>query len=122
MEIRGLMCCGFWEISGISGYTTGRGAMTALLDHMSRSSMYSPACGAVLFTEANGNEQRKTPINYGGSFADYIRKHNLGTVTEAPEFYNPNSRNYVRSFIWAFDMPRFIAFYNTFKQIRIIPE
>lgn len=57
--------------------------------------------GHVIFSDVAGNRRAGTRL------ANYIRKHDLGTVTESPEAYNRNSTHMIKMYVWTPDAENF---------------
>lgn len=83
-----LECCGLLELVDISDHCGD--AESVLLNHAYDVS--GNVCG-VLFTQASRG-------TYGDKLANYIRKHQLGTVTSTRLGANPNTGNHIKLFVW----------------------
>lgn len=107
MEIsNNTLCCGISEISGISAY---RSAEEAIIDTLTNEDKWDadtqeyvraleiPEAAHLIFTQA---QRTKALTGYGFKIANYIEKNNLGTVIRTPPAKNPNSRNYIITFVW----------------------
>lgn len=70
---------------------------------------YSPRCAFYIFTQAGRRAA------YGKRLRDYIHSQKLGTVVTSPTKVNPNSKNPVTVFTWAFDLKRLIKWYENRK-------
>jgi len=102
MEIQGLLCCAFAEISGLSEHSRAKDALLELTfgevdthpdDIMLSSDFASDFASAMLFTEAGTGK-------YATRFAQYIEKYNLGRIVRIPSFVNGNTKRRIRAFIW----------------------
>lgn len=104
MEIVDLNCCGLKELSGISGFRDPSAVIWALFDYYG-SDNDKIHQGGYIFSEAGAGR-------YGRKLAAFITTNNLGTVTAAPAFRNPNSGNFVRTFVWAVNKKTFPSFFR----------
>jgi hypothetical protein len=57
-------------------------------------------CSQILFSDNFTLDGKPRNAVYGQQFADYIREHNLGTITESPKIKNRNTGNKIRTWIW----------------------
>ena len=128
-----LDCCGVKEIAGVSSYT-GR-PEACLLDLMSQfvrdaRDNQSPYCyvslpaGYFLFTEARRPTpaEGSTPAHYGQDLAAYIEQEKLGAVHLAPIIRNPNSGNFIQTYLWAIDHTAFTAWWEAKRPPELAPQ
>jgi hypothetical protein len=96
-----LDCCGLAELTGVQGY---RNTMFNALITEARGT----SKGALIFTGATVS---KSPRTLGAQrFAKDIEAAGLGTVTAMPVFKNPNTENYLHTFLWAIDWTALINY------------
>lgn len=89
-------CCGLRELSELSNFNSSREALLGLIGTIQENDGENPGkwlFGVIIFTEAGRG-------TYATRFAKYIAAKRLGAVTAVPSFYNPNSGNQVRMFVW----------------------
>lgn len=114
MDIQETSCCGLLEINGLSyssrdnirdfldclnnNVYSGRDEEECLFDHirsLNKAHSYKspPYLEFFIFTD---NVKR----GRGRRLYNYIKKHDLGYVTQSKSGVNPNSRNVIRIWIW----------------------
>lgn len=96
-------CCGVTEIDGISEFKFPEEAAKAVFndgytfEESQINELQIPEASHLIFTQAT---RRKTRTGYGFSLADYVEFHKLGTVAFSDSAKNPNSSNYIVTFVW----------------------
>jgi len=116
-RLKDMYCCGLKELTGISYL---RGTAEQRLNAMLSQASFTGRFCEVIFTWA-GSRRPTTNRTYGRMLANIIRDKNLGTVTAINPVRNPNSGNYVETFIWTLDRPA-IADYMTRNNITQDPR
>ena|SRR3990167_9141073 len=104
IEIIDTACCGLLEIDGLSHYNNSKEAMLDVCHELELKYNSKPNCAFLLFTGVVKDE-------YGQKFAEYIRKHKLGTVKAGGESYNPNSTHIINAWLWKVDGQRLKQWY-----------
>lgn len=100
-------CCGMDYIHGISAYQNNSAeAMREFLFRVGSQNRYSGRqsyrlVGLYVFTGVVKRRLRSDRPTYGQQFANFIKKHKLGNVTEGAQRLNPNSGNTIQAWIWA---------------------
>jgi hypothetical protein len=104
-----LLCCGLTELGGINRYRNEHNmeqlAIDVLLecdeDHANDDyDVYLPnvpVAAHIIFTQASGSRKRN---GYGYDLANYIEHRGLGLVTAVFPARNPNTTNYIHTFVW----------------------
>jgi len=110
-----MACCGLRELTGIRYL---RGTSQQRLNTMLSQASFTGRFCEVIFTWA-GRRRPTTDRTYGRMLARIIRDKNLGTVTTINPVENPNSGNYVETFIWTLDR---LAIANYMTRYHITPD
>ena len=109
MQMTRLECCGMREIASLSSFSSPEMALKAF-GKTTYGTKRDPRESVNPWGEPNARfrfvvfSQAKAPgggvFTYGDKFAEYILKHNLGTLVEAPQGKNPNTGNAIKAWIW----------------------
>lgn len=115
VQVNELACCGLRELQDIKdGNNDSR--LRAIYSQLYANELGRNGpetklgdCASIIFSQAT---RAKVPVNpaYGDKFAAFIRAQNLGTVTAVDAGKNPNSRHYIRTFIWEVNWTRLIEY------------
>lgn len=93
-------CCGVADVDGASE-ARNESSTKRFVEYVLDSTYYNDGEYALpahlIFTQASANRKRR---GYGFRIAEYIRKHELGAVTESPASMNPRTGNYITVFVW----------------------
>lgn len=108
MDVKLMECCGLREIDGLYSVGNPQRALENIialveLDDDNPTPGDWPF-GAMIFTEAGSGR-------YGTRFAAFLKENRLGAVRVIPAFYNPNSGNNVRTFVWTVNHLRLRKWY-----------
>lgn len=102
-------CCGVGEIEGLYGITT-KNVKDTLLEigenHFPLDEKYPLYFWADIVRNGKGN---------GKTLCDYIRSQNIGFVYRSKTKKNPNSGNYINSYLWNVNHIEFRKWWNKNK-------
>lgn len=121
--LRGMGCCGAFELVGISFHNTPEEMFVSSMYEINRVRIDFPF---VIFTGvtkvAVGDGESAQHIgdnprldNYGQTFANFIKKHGLGLVTTTESRKNW-SNNEIQLWVWHIDRTRSKALFNKLTQ------
>lgn len=105
-NIRAMGCCGWKEITNL--YTFSDRYDINFIETLRRLKRSIDRGGAFVFTAADyyGEFTQSNYTNYAKLFADNIKINRLGKVIKLPMFQNPNTKNYIQSYVWIINRER----------------
>ena len=113
IDVNGLNCCAWQEIHGIQGVSDQR---QTLLKVGYKRFWYGDMCAQYLFTEAVGT--KKAVPKHGLALVALIEELDIGTVEKLEVVENPNTDNFIHSWVWRTNQEqahRFRSWYNAVK-------
>jgi hypothetical protein len=115
-------CCGVLEVSYVSAHTSPEDALKHIRPQIMQYVERSEPKPFAFFTGVIKRHGVQVPYNYGQALADFIQKHNLGTITVSPEGVNWTG-NTLKIWIWNIDYDAWERYHKeTEKAVTEQPE
>lgn len=122
IEFNSLICCGVVELDAISyskspidifiniidDYYCDPGIDEAEIKHYAENVVDDKFSAAhAIFTQASRTRKKS---GYGFNLARYVEKNNLGTVIASAPAKNPNTGNYIVTFVWTINHKELVRY------------
>lgn len=123
-----LTCCGLVELDGISYSKSPTNIFIDIFDccvpcdyytviadeteikHYAEDAVHDKFSAAhAIFTQASRTRKQS---GYGFNLARYIEKNNLGTVIASAPAKNPNTGNYIVTFVWTINHKELVRYFT----------